>query len=163
MAETDYTRTRDNLHRPDPDTFAREIPIYGNLGRFAVLEGDEKAAYAECVQDYIQLYQPVGILERDLVGMIADNAWRANRASVEEQRLLSDIDSGKDVEGRGSGRMKAYSASRERAMFRVIYELRLIQDDRRAPNPQPFVLSECQTWLTYERFLHPLNPIFNVR
>jgi hypothetical protein len=172
----DYVKTRENLYSPDPDTIARNTPIYGELGRFAVLEGDEKATYAERGQQFIREFEPKGILEEQLVQMIHDNAWRINRAAAEEQRIWAATDNGKDGDGRALTKLNSYSATRERAMFRAISELRKIQAERRAkeadankpknvkgpkektspPVQNGFVPSECQTWLMFERFLHPL-------
>jgi hypothetical protein len=174
----DYAKTRENLYAPHPDTIARNTPIYGELGRFAVLEGDEKATYAERGQQFVREFEPKGILEEQLVHMIHDNAWRVNRAAAEEQRIWAATDNGKDGDGRALTKLNSYSAARERAMFRAISELRKIQAERRAkevaanqpkkapegkqiatpPAHKAFVPSECQIWLMFERFLHPIQP-----
>jgi hypothetical protein len=180
----DYVKTRENLYGTDPDTIARNTPIYGHTGRFAVLEGEEKATYAERGQQFIREHEPKGILEEQLVQMIHDNAWRINRAAAEEQRIWAATDNGKDGDGRALTKLNSYSAARERTMFRAVSELRKIQAERRAkeaaankaaegdkpkkakdekgktspPVQNGFVPSECETWLMFERFLHPNHP-----
>jgi hypothetical protein len=177
----DYVETRERLYGPDPDTIARVIPVYGELGRFAVLTGDEKVSYAQRAKQYIEQHQPVGILEEELVRMIYDNAWRINRAAVEEQRLWAELDRGRPGDGHALTKVNAYAAARERTMFQAIRELNKRQEARlgcggRQPVPQavspadllppspadtPFQPQTCETWRMLELFLNPQNPLLH--
>jgi hypothetical protein len=75
----------------------------GLTGRTVLLPSDDRAAFEQHVQGYLDEYKPQGLRERELVQSLAETRWRLNRSFALEAALFSqvtaDVDEGAPVPG----------------------------------------------------------------
>ncbi|HXP87018.1 MAG TPA: hypothetical protein VN841_19970 [Bryobacteraceae bacterium] len=64
---------------------------HGLTGQTLILTAEDKPAYDQHCQSYVDLYLPVGRPEQLLVQIIADDYWRALRARALETAQMSQI------------------------------------------------------------------------
>jgi hypothetical protein len=175
-----WAHDREILYQPDPRTIAYNTPIYGLHGRFIVMDGQEKSAYAYKAQEFIQALRPQGPIEDELALLFHDSLWCAKRARCDEQQVFNDHDHHETQgDGRAILRLNQYIVAREKTMFQAMRVLGLTQAARQPSQPRPYrsgaVVEQTPSpaepkppfdprtsalWLVFERFLNPGNPIF---
>jgi hypothetical protein len=184
-----WLRDRERRNQPDPSTFVHHPPIYGLHGRFIVMTGEEKDAYAEKAQAFLEELQPQGLIEQEMALLFHDSLWCIKRAKCDEQQIFNDHDHHVEQgDGGAIRRLNQYVVAREKAMHMALKELRLLKagqptvppappvpaipappvtepgapggGDASPSTKPPFLRETCAAWLVFERFLRPGNPVF---
>jgi len=104
---------------------------HGLTGQVVLLPTDDPQVYEAHLKSLVDLYQPSDPNEAILVQFMADTAWRLNRITALESKLLMS-DASIEVQYKALASLSMHSQRLSRQYERTDLRLRQIQDTRRA-------------------------------
>jgi hypothetical protein len=131
---------------------------HGLTGRHVTLPSEDIGAYKRHVKSFEDHLQPQGPIEANLVQSLADTAWRLNRVTALETKILISPES-LEAQIKALANMSLYSQRLTRQFEKIEKELRELQVIRRQAEAKQQKPKESQEMASFFQTPDPNPPM----